>query len=131
MAKDPKSISLAYLDAVGSKEFDQLDDLLASDLEFKGPVTAISGAQGFIAAAKRIGTVLLRNDVKKVFVDGDEVCVIYDFVTDTRVGVVPTVEWLRITDGRIRSIWLLYDRQPWPAVMEEIARRSASQPPRA
>ncbi len=51
-------------------------------------------------------------------------CLIYDFVTDTPVGAVPTVEWLRVEDGRIRSVWLLFDRQPWPAVMEEVARRA-------
>jgi hypothetical protein len=38
--------------------------------------------------------------------------VIYDLVTDTEIGAVPTVEWLRIEDGRIRSIHLFYDRAP-------------------
>ena len=77
----------------------------------------------FISSVSKLGPILLRNDIKKVFVDGDEVCVIYDFVTDTPAGAVPNVEWLKIQDARVRSIWLLFDRQPWPAVLEELARR--------
>jgi hypothetical protein len=52
------------------------------------------------------------------------VCVIYDFVTAT-IGAVPTVEWIRIHDGRIRAVNLYYDQVPWMKVREELARRTA------
>jgi len=52
--------------------------------------------------------------------------VIYDFVTDTAVGAVPSVEWLRVEDGRIRSIQLVFHSQPWPAVVEELTRRAST-----
>ena len=41
----------------------------------------------------------------------------YDFVTDTPVGPVPTVEMLKIDGGRVRSIWLLFDLPVWDAVL--------------
>jgi hypothetical protein len=66
----------------------------------------------------------VRNDVKRVFVDGDEVCVIYDFVTDT-VGVVPTIEWLGFEGDRIRSVKLYYDQVPWQTLRQELATRAA------
>jgi hypothetical protein len=50
--------------------------------------------------------------LKGVFVDGDEVCVIYDFVTDSPTGALPTVEWLRFEEGRISMINVYYDRLP-------------------
>jgi hypothetical protein len=84
-----------------------------------------SSAQDFIGALKRLGAIHVRSDVKRVFVDGDEVCVIYDFVTDTTAGALPTIEWLRFEGDRIRSIDLYYDRLPWQAVMEVIAQRAA------
>jgi hypothetical protein len=127
-SKDPKSICLAYLEAFGKKDFGKLEQLLAPELQFKGPATARSGAQSHIGVLKRLGSVLLRNEVKRVFVDGSEVCVIYDFVTDTPMGAAPIVEWLRVEDGRIQSVWLLFDRQPWPAVMEEVSRRTGPAP---
>ena len=70
----------------------------------------------------------MRNEVKRVFVDGDEVCVIYDFVTDTTAGALPTIEWLNFDGSRIRAIDLYYDRQPWQTVMATIAERAGAAP---
>jgi hypothetical protein len=67
----------------------------------------------------------VRSDVKKVFTDGPEVCVIYDFVTNTPAGAVPIVEWLRIEGGRITSVTLVFDRIAFKPASDEIARRAA------
>ena len=68
----------------------------------------------------------VRSDVKKAFVDGDEVCVIYDIVTDTPAGAVPAVEWLRLVAGKIQSVRLVYDRVAFAPAAEEIKRRAAA-----
>ena|GEM_PF-446345 len=119
-----KALVSTYLDAVGQKQFDRLPDLLDPKIEFSMPGKTINGAQDYIAALRRLGPITLRNEVKKIFVDENEVCVIYDFVTDTAVGAVPSVEWITIERGRIRSIRLIFHSQPWPAVLEELSRRA-------
>jgi hypothetical protein len=121
---DPKTLALTYLDAVGKKELGRLQGLLAPDLAFRGPSMTRSTAREFVAALERLGAIHVRNDVKRVFVDGDEVCVIYDFVTDTPAGALPTIEWLRVEGGRICSIDLFYDRVPWKAVLDELGARA-------
>ena len=121
---DHKARALAYLEAVGKQQYDKLEQLLAPDLRFKGPAMTRASAQDFIGALKRLAAIHLRNEVKRVFVDGDDVCVIYDFVTDTTAGALPTIEWLRFDGERIRSIDLYYDRMPWQAVMAAIAERT-------
>lgn len=125
MTQDRKTLTLAYLDAVGKQQYGTLEGLLAKDLRFKGPVMSRDSASDFIGALKRLGVIHLRNDVKRVFVDGDDVCVIYDFVTDTSAGALPTIEWLHFEGARIRSIDLYYDRLPWQTVMAEIAERTS------
>jgi len=125
MTTNPKTLALQYLDAVAKKDLGRLDGLLAPDLAFRGPASTRTTARDFVAALERIVAIHVRTDVKRVFVDGDDVCVIYDFVTDTPAGAVPTVEWLRVEDGRIRAIDLYYDRVPWKTVMDEIAARAA------
>ena len=125
MSTDKKTLALAYLDAVAKQEYDRVAGLLADDLQFRGPQSTRTSAQDFISALKRLGAVHVRNDVKRVFVDGDEVCVIYDFVTDTTAGALPTIEWLRFEGARIRSIDLYYDRLPWQTVMATMAERAA------
>ena len=125
MSKDRKTLTLEYLNAVGKQQYDRLEAMLAPDLLFKGPSMTRTSAAEFLGALKRLGAIHVRNDVKRVFVDGDEACVIYDFVTDTQAGALPTIEWLRFEGDRIRAIDLYYDRLPWQSVMAVIAERAA------
>ena len=131
MKNDPKALAMEYLDAVGKKELAKVEKLLAPDLKFTGPAMTRSTSQEFISALNRLGAIHVRNEVKRVFADGNDVCVIYDFVTDTPAGALPTIEWLRFEGGRIRSINLYYDRVPWKSVMDEIAQRAAQPATRA
>jgi hypothetical protein len=123
MTGKSEAIALAYLDAAGKNQLDRLSELVAQDVSFVGPMTSTTGRDALVAALKRISAVHVENEIKRVFSDGNEVCVIYDFVTDT-MGKLPTIEWLQIDDGKIRSIKLYYDQVPWLKVREELARRT-------
>ena len=124
MTTDRRTLTLAYLSAVAAQDYGTLEQLLAPDVQFHGPAMSRSTAADFLAALKRLAAIHVRNEVKRVFADGDEVCVIYDFVTDTTAGALATIEWLRFDGDRIRSIELYYDRLPWQTtVMPAIAER--------
>ncbi len=125
MTNDPKRIALAYIDACGRQDLDALAPLLAPDLEFVGTSTTLRGAEPYLAVIRRLGPIWKGSEVKKVFTDGNDVCVIYDFVTDTPAGAVPCVEWLRVQDGRVRSVNLYFDRVAFKPASDELARRSA------
>jgi len=125
MENDLRKLALAYLDAVGKKDWKTVEKLLEPDLKFRGPSMTRSTAQDFIAALVRLGAIHVRNDPTRIFVDGNDVCMIYDFVTDTPAGALPTIEWLKFEGERIRSINLYYDREPWKGVLDEMTRRAA------
>ena len=115
MPEEAAHIAREYVEAVGDKELGRVEALLAPDVEFTGPSMTLSSAAEVLTALRRIGAILVRNEIRRVFVDDHEACVIYDFVTDTAIGTVPIVEWLRIEGGRIRSVNVYYDRVPWLA----------------
>jgi len=121
----PQSLVRSYLQAVGDKDEPQLRALLSEDVTFEGPVMAMQGVENVLASFRGIAAVHERNDVQRVFVDGDEVCVIYDFVTDA-VGRIPTIEWIRLREGRIAAIRLYYDQLPWQTLRQEIAKRASA-----
>jgi len=123
--RDPKVLALAYVEALAAQNYAALEDLLDPALRFRGPSLARSTAADFIGAVKRLGAIHLRSDVQHVFVDGQDVCVIYDFVTDTEAGALPMIEWITVAQGRIASINLYYDRLPWQAVTAEMMARGA------
>ena len=124
MSQANETVARAYLEAIATKDLARVEALIDPDIRFSGPAMALDGARDVLAALQRISAIHVRNDIKRVFSDGDDVCVIYDFVTDT-AGALPTVEWLRFAGGRIRSVNLYYDQVPWLKVREELARRAA------
>ncbi len=124
MTNDPKSIALAYIEACGRKDLETVARLLAPDLEFIGVSQTVHGAEPYLAVLRRLGAVWVRSEVRKVFTEGNDVCVLYDFVTDTPAGAVPCVEWLRIEDGHIRWAKLLFDRVSFQPAKEELERRA-------
>ncbi|MGE0326810.1 MAG: nuclear transport factor 2 family protein [Polyangiaceae bacterium] len=106
----PKQVALAYIDACSRKDFSAVAELLAPNVEFVGPGNSVTGSAPYLAILKRLGTVWERSDVKHTFSDGDDVCVIYDFVTNTEAGAVPIVEWLTIREQQVTSVKLFFDR---------------------
>ena len=86
----------------------------------------MTGAAEYIAALRKLAPIIARNEIKAAIVEGNDVCIVYDFVTDPSVGAVPSVEWLTIEAGRISTIRLIFHSQPWSTVIEELRRRTAA-----
>ena len=114
-----------YIEAVGDGRLDDVAPLLHPDFAFHtGPQT--SDRDGYLAALRRLGPVIVRNEIRELISSGDEACVVYDFVTDTPAGAIRSVEWLRFEGERIHDIRLLFDATRWPEVVAELERRTAS-----
>ncbi len=123
---EPKKVALAYLDACARNDQAALGELLTPDFRFTGPSRSIEGPEGFRAAIDRLKPIWLKTDVKKTWADGGDVCVAYDFVSDTAAGAVPCVERLRIEGGRVAQTQLLFDRVAFKPAADELERRGAA-----
>jgi hypothetical protein len=53
--------------------------------------------------------------IKKVFVDGDDVCVLYDLSTNSPAGTAFICEWIRFRGGKIASVRAVLDAGPFAA----------------
>ena len=62
--------------------------------------------------------------MRATIVDGKDDAIVYDFVTDTPAGAVPTKEWITTEAGRIRTSRLIFHKEHWPKAVAELARRS-------
>jgi hypothetical protein len=51
-------------------------------------------------------------EVRKLFGDANDVCVIYDLVTDTPAGTIPSAAWYKIGAGKITSVQVFFDARP-------------------
>lgn len=124
---DNAKIATAYIEAVGGGRLDEVRTYLHSAVTFDSPgLPSHTGVDSYLAALERLGPVIAHNDIRSVLADGERVCVLYDFVTDTPVGPVVSAEWLTFDDGKISSVYLLFDKARWPEVLEHLGVSGAS-----
>ncbi|HWD60882.1 MAG TPA: nuclear transport factor 2 family protein [Humibacter sp.] len=121
----PAGVARAYIEAVGSHDLAAIDDLLAESLEARVGAGRSDKAQ-WLAALNRLLPALVRNDIRDVYDNGSHACVVYDFVTDTPAGEIVCVENLRVDDGRITDIELVFDRVAFAAVNEALTARAGA-----
>jgi hypothetical protein len=127
VASEIHDLVTSYINAVGEHRLDALPAMLEPDVEFTLGDNTVRGVEAFVAGFQRLMPIIVRNDIRKVFVDGEEACVIYDFVTDTPAGAVLSVEHVKFRHGRLASTLLVFERLHWPEVLAELAGRAARQ----
>jgi ketosteroid isomerase-like protein len=125
MSASIREIVRDYNQAFGDGDFDRVGELLHPDVVFGGAAREVRGASAYIDGIRRLGRILVRNDIKQILVDGNQAYVLYDFVTSTPAGAVLSGELLTVEDGLIRSITLLWDMRRWPEVVAELAKLPA------
>jgi hypothetical protein len=127
MATDAQELLTTYIQAVGERRLEAMPPLLEPDAEFTLGDNTLRGRDAFVGAFRRLLPIIERNEIRHLFVDGDEACVVYDFVTSTPVGPVLSVEHIRLRNGRIASSTLVFERLHWPEVLSVLSEREATQ----
>jgi ketosteroid isomerase-like protein len=101
-----------------SKDFERARALLHDDVRFEGPIDTFTDADSYIAALQQLGGIVTGADKQKLFVDGDDVCLIYDLKT-VPIPSARTCEWARVRDGKIASMSVVFDARPFAAMFEQ------------
>jgi len=106
----------SYRTALGSGEFATARKFMQDNMTFQGPFDTFSTADQYLEASRRLATIIQRIDVKKVFIDGDDACVLYDMVTNTPAGTAFIAEWYHVTGGKIAALRAVFDGRPFAAM---------------
>jgi hypothetical protein len=114
-----------YIELVGARDLAPLDGLFADDL-VATTNGATFGKADWITALRRLLPVVVRNDIREIFTNGDKAAVVYDFVTDTDAGAVPCVEWVTVRDGQIATIELIFEKANWSHVAAALQERATA-----
>jgi predicted ester cyclase len=98
-------VVMAYINSLDGQDYDAAMNHLHDKVRIRGPAGETFGKpHDFIEMLRRYHG---KYDVKKVFSDGDDVCVLYDLKTTG-----PTVfmsSWYEVRDGKIVSIHTVFD----------------------
>jgi ketosteroid isomerase-like protein len=114
---DAAQVAEDFFSAWTSKDFDRARGLLHDDLSFEGPIDRFDDADSYLASLEQLSGIVTGAETQKVFVDGDDVCVIYDLKT-APVPSARTCEWYRISEGKIASVSVVFDARPFAPLFE-------------
>jgi len=115
-----REVVAAFQQAVGQKDFDAARNLLRDDLEFHGPIDTFRKADDYVRALAKLSSIVEGVEVRKLFEDGDDVCVLYDM--STRVAGTSFVsEWFHLEGGKIATVRVVFDARPFAAMFAKPA----------
>src|SRR5262245_14026638 len=92
---DASVVADKFFTAWTTGDFDTARTLLHDDGSFAGPIDAFDNADAYLGALRGLSQIVTSADQQKLFVDGSDVCVIYDLVTNTPAGTA-TAEWYHV-----------------------------------
>jgi hypothetical protein len=109
----------SYLERFTSGDVDGAAELLSEEFTFVGPILQANGKAEFLAGSAGLRPIVRGYEMHRQWVDGDEVCSVYDFKIETPVGAgsIPMAEWSVVRDGKLVSSRLLFDTAAMTALM--------------
>ena len=92
---------------------------LADDLPFRGSIDNFNDADSLISALSVFLHILKSVDMISTFYHDDEAMQMYDCVTDSPAGTIRTVEYFKLSDGKITEIKVIFDASELRKFMNE------------
>lgn len=120
MKQQAADIVRAYLDAIAARDFQLVRSFLADDdFSTRSPISSFDNADAYVADISRIGPILENIVQRRIFVDGDDVCAILDYVTRMdRRQVSPVAHWFHIAHGKIVAIESFFDARGYAEMFD-------------
>jgi signal peptidase I len=120
MASDPQAVVLSYMKAFEAKDEKKSRSYLHDQGLYKGPLNSFDNADTFVKEAMVFMQITKKINIKKVFTDGGDVVVMWDYETLVpSIPVTPIAEWFKVEDGKIRSLHLHFNALPFAEAMKK------------
>jgi ketosteroid isomerase-like protein len=101
-------IATTCLEAWSTGDFATARSLLRENITLESPLGSAKGVEASMSRLVNLAQQVIRADRRRVLVDGDDVCIMYDLVT-VSAGTVPTSDWYHVEAGKIDSVRAYFD----------------------
>src|SRR5580692_3586634 len=105
--KSARDLVLSHVEALNGENLKLARHHVNDDMRFDGALASCREPRRFSLNSKRMR---LKYDIKKVVVDGNDVCILYD-VTLSGAALF-TCGWYQVEEGKIRSLKVVFDPRP-------------------
>ena len=111
-AKSAKEIVMEFLQAAERRDFKSARSYLTDNMSYVSPLNSFNSAEPYLKYNESLH--LPKLDIKKVFVDGDDVCILHETSLPPRISsTVFTSLWFHVDGGKISSLRALFDPRPF------------------
>lgn len=114
-----KETVMGFKQAMGKGDWKGARGFLADEISFVGPFDTFSKPDDYLGALQKLHHIVEKVDTKKVFADGDDVCMLYDMVTNTPAGTAFISEWFKVKGGKIASVRVVFDARPFAPMFKK------------
>lgn len=88
--------------------------ILTDDVSFEGPHASFTGIDSLIASSAHVAESVKRVEINRVFVDDDDVCVLYDvYLLDNELRSCAVAQWFVLREGKIARTRVIFDTAPF------------------
>jgi predicted SnoaL-like aldol condensation-catalyzing enzyme len=107
----PLTVAKAYLEAFANRNVDALPGFFAEKFRFDGPMMQFDSAAAFTGMLREMAQVwTCDHKISREIEAGNEAVLAYDLVMTAPIAqTVAMVEWVRVEDGKITDIKLMFD----------------------
>jgi len=105
--EDAKEVVISFLKALNSEDFKAARIFADDNIKFIGVLGSRDGAEAYF---KDMEKMKLKYDVKKIFVDNNDVCVFYDINMSGKN--IFSCGWYHVDNGKINWFKVLFDPRP-------------------
>lgn len=102
-----KETVLSFIGALNEEDFNGARPYVHEDLSFIGVLGSRNGAETYFSDMEKMK---IKYRVEKVFVAGDDVCILCDFILGE--ATVFGCGWYQVKDGKIGTIRVVFDPRP-------------------
>src|SRR5918999_4543224 len=103
-AKSAKDIVMEYLQAAERRDFQSARGYLKDNISYLSPLNSFDRAEPYLKYFESLH--LPKFDIKKIFTDGDDVCLLYEVTYREPAATVFVSFWASVDGGKISSIRL-------------------------
>ena len=129
-------VATKFLQGWSTGDFAMTKSLCHDDVTFVGPLGETKGAEEYIRGVRGLAEIVEAAEPQKVVADGDDVCIIYNLITNTPAGTIPTVGWYHVEDGKGASVRAFFDprllagdgtaSRPIRSAQDEVSKQTAA-----
>jgi predicted ester cyclase len=98
---------VTFLDALNKEDFQEARNCCTEEITFVGVLGSRDGREAYF---KDMEKMKFKYDIRKIFSDGNDVCVLYEIKMGEHL--IFSCGWYQLLNGKINSIRVVFDPRP-------------------